>query len=234
MKLAIMQPYLFPYIGYFQLINAVDKFVIYDDVNFIKQGWINRNNILINNSAHLFTVPLSNQSSFSKINSVMINEKLYSPWVKKFIKSVELSYNKAPFFNEIFPLLHTFFLSEENYISNMASKSLKLISDYIGITTSFEYSSVEYANKYLNSQERVLDICKQEKATQYINPIGGIEIYTKELFENAGIELNFIKTNFIEYKQFKNEFIPGLSIIDVLMFNSKEKTKEMLVHFKLI
>ncbi len=234
MKLAIMQPYLFPYIGYFQLINAVDKFVIYDDVNFIKQGWINRNNILINNSAHLFTVPLSNQSSFSKINSVMINEKLYSPWVKKFIKSVELSYNKAPFFNEIFPLLHTFFLSEENYISNMASKSLKLISDYIGITTSFEYSSVEYANKYLNSQERVLDICIKAQADNYINMIGGQELYSKETFLEKGVVLNFIKSNTIEYKQYNDKFVSNLSIIDLLMFNDVLAIRQFLNNYKLI
>jgi hypothetical protein len=107
MKLAIMQPYLFPYIGYFQLISAVDKFVVYDDVNFIKQGWINRNTILVQEKRHLFTVPLINQSSFSKINEVFVNNKLYNSWRIKTLRTLEQSYKKAPFFKEIYGLVAT-------------------------------------------------------------------------------------------------------------------------------
>ena len=72
MKLAIMQPYLFPYLGYFQLIAAVDKFVFYDDVNFIKNGWINRNRLLISGKVNYITIPLSGASSFLKINQVLV------------------------------------------------------------------------------------------------------------------------------------------------------------------
>lgn len=232
MKLAIMQPYFFPYLGYFQLIHAADVFVIFDDVNYINKGWINRNNILVNGKTNLITLPLKEANQNKLIKDVELFDD--SRNIEKLLKTIEFNYKKAPFFELIHPIITDIMTSKLDNISAFNLNAITTICNYLDISSKIIPSSVIYNNADLKAQNRILDICKQEKATQYINPIGGIEIYTKELFENAGIELNFIKTNFIEYKQFKNEFIPGLSIIDVLMFNSKEKTKEMLVHFKLI
>ncbi len=232
MKLAIMQPYFFPYLGYFQLINAADVFVIFDDVNYINKGWINRNNILVNGKTNLITLPLKEANQNKLIKDVELFDD--SRNIEKLLKTIEFNYKKAPFFELIHPIITDIMTSKLDNISAFNLNAITTICNYLDISSKIIPSSVIYNNADLKAQNRILDICKQEKATQYINPIGGIEIYTKELFENTGIELNFIKTNFIEYKQFKNEFIPGLSIIDVLMFNSKEKTKEMLVHFKLI
>ncbi|MFE3867007.1 WbqC family protein [Flavobacterium sp. LS2P90] len=234
MKLAIMQPYLFPYFGYYQLINAVDKFVVYDDVNFIKQGWINRNNILVNGNSYLFTVPLNNQSSFNKINVTTVNEKIYFSWTNKFLKTIEQNYNKAPFYDEVFPLLKKVFQIDENHISSIAVKSLKLISDYIGIDTIFEDSSEKYKNQYLSSQERVLDICIKEQTNHYINPIGGLDLYSKQDFSEKGILLNFIKSKKVEYIQFNDKFVPNLSIIDMLMFNDISSIKIFINEYELI
>ncbi len=232
MKLAIMQPYFFPYLGYFQLIHAADVFVIFDDVNYINKGWINRNNILVNGKTNLITLPLKEANQNKLIKDVELFDD--SRNIEKLLKTIEFNYKKAPFFELIHPIITDIMTSKLDNISAFNLNAITTICNYLDISSKIIPSSVIYNNADLKAQNRILDICKQEKATQYINPIGGIEIYTKELFENAGIELNFIKTNFIEYKQFKNEFIPGLSIIDVLMCNSKEKTKEMLVHFKLI
>lgn len=234
MKLAIMQPYLFPYVGYYQLINAVDKFVVYDDVNFIKQGWLNRNNILVNGKPSLFSVPLENQSSFTKINGTMINLKLYPIWKKKFLKTIEQNYNKAPFFKEVFPIIKNTFDIETNNLSVLAINSLKIVSNYIGITTVFEDSSVIYQNQNLSSQNRVIDICIKENAATYINPIGGLELYSKTDFLEKNIILNFLKSNKIIYNQFNSEFTPNLSIIDVLMFNDVNAIKEFLTNYELI
>ena len=234
MKLAIMQPYLFPYIGYYQLINAVDKFIIYDDVNFIKQGWINRNSILANGKPYLYAVPLKNQSSFSKINETLINQKFYPTWKKKFLKTIEQNYNKAPFFNEVFPMIKSIFDIDTNNLSVLAANSMKTVSNYIGIPTVFEDSAVIYQNQNLSSQYRVLDICKKENATVYINPIGGLELYSKKDFLENNITLNFIKSNAINYKQFNHEFVPNLSIIDILMFNDINKIKGFLTNYELI
>ena len=229
-----MQPYLFPYFGYYQLINAVDKFIVYDDVNFIKQGWINRNNILVNGKSYLFTVPLKNQSSFIKINDTIVNEKVYFLWVNKFLKTVEQNYSKAPFYNEVLSLLKNIFQMEDEHISSIALKSLKLVSEYIGINTVFEDSTVIYGNQHLSSQERVLDICIKENANYYVNPIGGVDLYSKKDFLDNGIVLNFIKSKSLDYKQFNQEFVPNLSIIDILMFNNISSLKKNLNNYELI
>lgn len=234
MKLAIMQPYLFPYIGYYQLINAVDKFVVYDDVNFIKQGWINRNYVLVNGKPYLYTVPLENQSSFCKINETVINQKFYPIWRKKFLKTIEQNYNKAPFFNEVFPMIKSVFDINTNNLSVLAVYSLNIVSNYLGITTVFEESSAIYQNQNLTSQNRVLDICKKENASVYINPIGGLELYSEKYFSENNIKLNFIKSPTINYNQFNTEFVPNLSIIDVLMFNDVSTIKEFLTNYELI
>ena len=234
MKIAIMQPYLFPYIGYFQLINAVDKFVFYDDVNFIKQGWINRNNILVNNQKFLFSIPVEKISSFKKINQTKVNTNIFNKERKKLIKTIEQSYKKAPNYNEvkdfIFPVLN----AEFEYIYEYAKKSIIDTLNFLDIKTKIVNTSYIYINNELSSEARVIDICKQENASVYINPIGGKYLYKKENFENNNLKLCFVKTEDLKYKQFGEPFFPNLSIIDVLMFNSKDEVKEMLNKYTLI
>ncbi len=227
-----MQPYLFPYIGYFQLMNAVDKFVIYDDVNFINRGWINRNRILSNGKEHLFTIPLIGASQNKLINAIDIHQD--QAFFSKLIRSMTESYKKAPYYSEIFPVIEEILLNKEPNLSSFIHFSLTRIKEYLGIPTKIVKSSSVYNNEELKAQNRILDICIKEKAIHYINPIGGKEIYNQQLFENNSVELSFIKTNEIVYSQFKNDFIPGLSILDVLMFNSVDQTKSLLLKYQLI
>jgi hypothetical protein len=232
MRLAIMQPYVFPYIGYYQLISAVDKFVIYDDVNFINRGWINRNNLLVNGKAALFSIPLKNASQNRLINEISLMDD--PGWRTKFLKTAELAYKKAPHFNEIFPLLNDVMTSGSETISELAYRSIRSVCDYLSIDTVFVESSVVYGNSNLKAQYRILDICKKEQASHYINPIGGVEIYDRALFENDGIKIDFIKTDAVNYKQFLDAFVPNLSIIDVLMFNPAAKLRELLTQYELV
>ncbi len=231
-KLAIMQPYLFPYIGYFQLINAVDKFVVYDDVAFIKQGWINRNNILVNNYPFLFTVPVKNISSYSLILDIEVANGI--DWQTKLLRTIKYSYQKAPYYKRVFRIIENVFTSDNQYISKVAINSIKEVIKYLELSTELQDSSTSYTNNALSAQARVLDICQQELASQYINPLGGIELYSKNAFRNQGIELSFINSKPIRYKQVKNNFIPNLSIIDILMFNSPKEVKAMLQQYELI
>jgi WbqC-like protein family len=232
MKLAIMQPYIFPYIGYFQLIAAVDKFVIYDDVNFITRGWINRNNILVSNQSHLFTIPLKDASQNRLIREIEVMHG--NGWEKKFLKTIEQAYKKAPFFTEFFPVISAIVNADMRYISELACSSIYSIAEYIGIPTKFVNTSSIYDNVQLKAQERILDICRQEQVSGYINPVGGMEIYSKPLFEQSGIALNFLKTRLTPYRQFGGEFVPSLSIIDVLMFNSRESMIGSLNEYDLL
>lgn len=232
MKISIMQPYIFPYIGYFQLINSVDKFIVYDDVNYIKQSWINRNSILVNGKAFRFSVPLHKQSSFEKINKTLLIEKGYSEWADKLLKTIEINYKKSPSFHNVYPILEKFFKSKNYYISELALNSLKLVTEYIGITTEFVNSSEKYTNQDLTSQARILDICLREKVDTYINTSGGTKLYSKSDFLERNIDLKFIISEEIAYKQFNSNFIPRLSIIDVLMFNDVSTIKNFLCRCK--
>jgi hypothetical protein len=232
MKIAIMQPYFMPYIGYFQLINAVDKFVIYDDVNYINRGWVNRNKVLINGKSSMITVPLKEASQNKLINEIEVysNEK----WKQKMLKTIELAYKKAPHLNLVYPLLNKIINNNAATISEFNFTGIKAICDYLGITTSLVSSSEMYANNKLKGQYRILDICIREKANHYINPTGGMELYSNEVFSKEGISLSFIISELRPYKQFKNEFIPALSLIDVMMFNSTEEVNKMLNQYQLI
>lgn len=235
MKLGLMQPYFLPYIGYFQLIAAVDKFVIYDDVNFIKGGWINRNYIFVNNKSNLFTVPLKNASSFSLINQVQINLNLFRPWKRKFLKTLELSYKKAPYFEDVFFLLNDIFdTGKSDLINDLAIESIRSVCNYLKLDTEINKSSVGYQNSDLRGQSRVLDICKQEGATQYINAAGGIKLYSKEDFSKEGILLQFLRPTLQTDFRFPANAAPVFSIIDLLMFHSPETVREFLKQYELL
>ena len=233
-SIAVMQPYIFPYLGYFQLIASVDKFVFYDDVNFIKKGWINRNRILVNGSDYTFTVPLQKMSQNNLIFETYIKNEVYNDWKNKFLQTVELNYKKAPEFPKVYSMLTNFFEYEYVSISEIAIESIKLVSEYLELTTEFIVSSKTYSNKGLERQERLIDICKKEQKYHYINALGGQELYKKIDFINQGIKLDFLKSLPIQYKQFNNTFVPWLSIIDVLMFNSISDVNNMLKHYELI
>ena len=235
MKVAIMQPYIFPYLGYFQLINAVENFVLYDDVNFIKGGWIHRNRILVNNTDSLFTVPLSKLSSFSPINETKINEKSYEDWKKKFLRSIELAYKKAPNFLEVNSLIRRVLDNETLLISDLAINSIKEVSAYLKISVNIYVSSEHFSDsKSMNRVDRIISICEDLNSNVYINAIGGIDLYHKEEFKLRGMELFFIKSHLKPYKQFNETLVPGLSIIDVLMFNSVDEINNQLYNFDLL
>ena len=234
MKLAIMQPYFMPYIGYFQLINTVDKFIFYDDVTFIKQGWINRNQILISNQAKLFSVPLSNASSHTLIKDVLISDLRYEKWKKSFLSTLMFNYKKYKYYDVVKVLIERILLTPPKTISELAIKSVIEISNYLDLNTEFDVSSKNYDNNHLSGQHRVIDICQKENANTYINPIGGIDLYSKDVFSKEDIELMFINAHKTIYKQFSSEFVPFLSIIDVLMYNDKKRVLEMLNDFDLV
>lgn len=230
MKLAIMQPYFFPYIGYFQLINAVDKFVFYDDVNFIKNGWINRNRILINNSIKYFSVQLKGASSNKLINKVEFTDNRI-----KLKKTILMSYKKTPMFNKVWPVIEDCLDLDTSNLSELAIYSVKRVCQYLNVTKEFEISSKKYyASIGMDKAKRLKTICKMNGADTYYNLIGGQILYDKEDFKKESIKLSFIKPKVSTYKQFTGEFQPGLSIIDLMMFNSVEDIGAMLNNYEMI
>lgn len=232
MKLGIMQPYFVPYIGYWQLMNLVDQYVIYDDVNYIKRGWINRNRILVNGTPKYFNVPILGASQNLLINEIRVNHD--NAEINKKLRCIEEAYRRAPFYERVYPMIKDILLYEEDNIAKFIEHSFHVICEYLDIQTKLILSSDLEKDNTLRGQDKILAICRLLNATEYYNAIGGQDLYSFETFKAHGIQLNFVKTQDIEYKQFGNHFEANLSIIDVMMFNPKEKICEYLDAYTLI
>jgi hypothetical protein len=228
MKLAIMQPYLFPYIGYFQLIHAVDAFVVYDDVNYIKRGWINRNNLLAKGKAELFTLETSGASLHKLINEIGVGGNRL-----KLLTNIRHKYCKAPFFLEVFPLIEGILHAQEDNLAKFLTNSLQIVCRYLGLEPNWYVSSELGKIPGRKGQDKILNICDLLKADHYINPPGGRDLYDRELFANCGINLSFLRPSFEAYPQFGAEFVPFLSIIDVMMFNDRISCEKLLEDYSL-
>ncbi|MCI8567073.1 MAG: WbqC family protein [Lachnospiraceae bacterium] len=232
MNLAIMQPYFLPYIGYWQLLYAVDTFVIYDDVNYIKKGWINRNRLLEGGKPAFFQIDLKHVSQNKYINETERYQDMRQQ--SKLLKRIAICYKKALFFEEIYPIIEHIILDTEMNLAKYLENSIRYLADYLDIQTNIINSSGLKKDRTLKGQEKIIDICKRLDAERYYNAIGGTSLYNKEIFSLHGIELRFLESLTVDYVQFNNEFIPSLSILDVLMFNGKEKTKEYLTKFRFV
>jgi hypothetical protein len=254
MKLAIMQPYFFPYIGYYQLINSVDKFILYDNLNYIKKGWIHRNRLLIaKGSPEYFGVPVRDASSFRKIRDIEIDNS--NNWKDSLLKLIYYNYKSALYFNEIFPFVEKLFEHNDNYISEINYRTIKEVSDFLHIETEIQTENMKYSNlehelcntdseivevykktnpSVVTKDVRVLYICKNERAEIYINPIGGTTLYNKRMFEEYGVKLFFIKTLPYQYSQRSDQFFPHLSIIDVMMNCGKNVTINLLNWYEMV
>ena len=244
MKLAIMQPYFMPYIGYFQAMAAVDKYLLYDKVAFIKKGWINRNRIYIQNVGTQFiTIPLKNKSSFTNILDVQIDNT--TDWRSKMLNLIYYNYKRSLFFDVVYPLMENSIKQSSELISEYNFVVLNQIATFLDINTPIELSTdpmyegieeqlAKYDDSLLRKYDRIKFICQANNADNYINPIGGQDLYDKKVFAEHGIKLSFVQTEQFAYPQFAPEFIPNLSIIDVLMHNGKEGTKQLLNAYKLI
>lgn len=234
MKVAIMQPYFMPYLGYFQLINAVDTFLFFDQVHFIKKGWINRNRILVQQKDYLFTIPLVDVSQNKLIKETFIDEKSYPQWKAKFLKTITQAYKNAPYFDTTLSLLETILNHKTEQISELAMYSVLQIAKLLSIKTDFKTSTTIASILPSGKVEKLLFLCKMLNATEYVNPIKGQALYKKEAFLEAQINLHFLKSNRIQYPQFNHEYVADLSMIDVLMFNAPETISQYLKEYELV
>jgi len=228
MKFAVMQPYLFPYLGYYQLVYAVDKFVFYDDVTYIKGGYINRNNICSNGMPQRFTIPVPGMSS-----NILINKLSFDRNVKKQLKSIEQAYAKAPFFKDVFPIVRSVFTAEQRNVEYICRLSITKVMDYLHIDKSYYYSSELCYERHVPAANKLVNMSKTLDSNEYINSPGGKSLYDKGYFLEHKIKLNFIEIGDYKYNQNSNVFVPHLSMIDILMWNSRDEIIELLKKYKL-
>lgn len=233
MKLGLMQPYLFPYIGYFQLISACDLFVVHDDVQFIKGGWINRNRILLNTAPKYITLPIAQDHT-----EKTIMERSFSPAFASdkncILRQLEGAYKRAPFFRDTMALVETCFACEDTNVARFVTKTIEECCRHLGIATKVVISSALAKNSSTRGIDRVVEINKVLGSTHYLNPPGGMDLYSKSHFRETGLELVFVKPRAIIYRQFNDPFVPSLSIIDILMFNTLDASRQMLNYYDLI
>lgn len=225
MKLAIMQPYFLPYIGYFQLIASVDQFIVYDNIKYTKKGWINRNRMLQNGGDVMFSLPLKKDSDSLDV----VHRELAIDFDRlKLINQFKGAYRKAPYFEQTMPLIENIVRFEDSNLFTYLHNSIVEICKCLDIVTKIRVSSRIDMDHTLQGQEKVLALCQATNAKTYINAIGGMELYSKEKFQDKGIELKFIKSRPFEYRQFDRPFVPWLSMLDVLMFNPPDAIKSCI------
>ena len=227
-KLAIMQPYFFPYIGYWQLINSVDKFIFLDNVNYKKKGYINRNRINLNGTPHTITLPIKSASQNKFISEIEIHEARL-----KLLKTIYHAYSKAPLFTVVYPLLEQQILLDTKSLSVLLINSIVKISKYLQIETNFKKASELNISKNLKGQDRIISICKYFNSTQYINLPGGRNLYEKDIFKMNNIEIFFLEPNLKKINYFSNTNESYLSIIDLLMNKEFPIIKNYLNNFNL-
>lgn len=222
-KLAVMQPYIFPYLGYFQLIHAVDEFIFLDDANFIKGGYINRNSLLLDGRAHRFALPVQDISSFRTIR-----DHQYAEVSRKFFELLEHAYRKAPFFDDIYTLIFGVLSSPNRSVAAVNRLSIETTMEYLGLRRVLNESSSLDSTPTSKGLMRVINVCKQQGASIYINAPGGRSLYDPLHFKSQGLSLGFVEPHFSQYSQKTSTFVAGLSIIDLLMWNSPEEVTAML------
>lgn len=227
--LGVMQPYLFPYLGYYQLVMAVDKFVFYDDVTFIKGGYINRNNILANGKAQRFTVAVPGSSSNIKIRDLNFDVN-----VKKVLRSIEQSYNKAPYFQDVYQLIEETLQDKNRNVAHICSNSIKKVFEYLETEKEFYNSSDIGYDRSMSAADKLIAMSHIFDTQQYINTPGGRDLYDRTYFSNYGITLSFIEMRSCIYDQPTSEFISHLSMIDVLMWNSKKDVRQLLTKYEIV
>jgi WbqC-like protein family len=234
MRLAIMQPYVFPYLGYYQLLHAADRFVLFDDVNFIKKGWINRNRILLNGEPHTFTIPVRDMSQNRTIKDHAISDE--EGWRTKLLANLTHAYSKAPMFGEVFPVLERMFTEAEGSIASLAERSIRYVAERAGLTASIHRASDLALDQALKAQERILALCAHHGAERYINPANGAELYDEARFARSGIELRFLRMdNDLSYPQVGSKaHVPALSAIDALMHRTPEEIAALLARYRIL
>ncbi len=229
MNVAIMQPYFFPWIGYFQLIYQSDVFVLYDDANFIKQGYINRNSILVDGQAQRFTLPVPSASSFRRIG-----ELTFSVHVEKIARTLEQSYRKAPYFTGVMPLVEKALWNRDRDITTCCQVAIDGVSGYLGLEQKIVRSSSLTYDRNENAENKVIGICKALEGDRYVNSTGGRHLYSAKAFAEHGITLRFLQANNTAYSQGAHDFVPYLSMIDVLMHCEPELVRQALKNFSYV
>jgi len=232
MRLAVMQPYAFPYLGYFQLMHAVDRFVLLDDVTYIKQGWINRNRLLGPHGPLRFTLPVQGASSNRRLCDLFLTAD--TRWSDSLLRTIEQNYRRAPGFERAWPVVETSLRYPERRLTDWLRHSLEQVRAALEISTPLVSAADIHPAASCRGLDRVLEICGREGADEYLNAEGGRALYPAEIFTAHGIGLHFVEHQPRAYPQRGAPFVERLSIIDVMMFNAQADLARLLEDYQVV
>lgn len=232
MIVAIMQPYLLPYLGYFQLIGLAGEFVLHDDVQYIKGGWINRNRMLVNHASAWFTLSVRHADHALPIYARQWHD---SPKESAaVVRRLAAAYRQAPHFDEVMPVVRAALSFPTDNVADSLAHSLQVVCRHLGLATPVRSSRSLALDPNLAGQDRVIAICERLGAQTYVNPPGGVDLYDRPAFQARNLKLQFLQPSLTPYPQFGGPFVPGLSIVDVLMFNPIDRVRAMLKDYTLV
>ncbi len=232
MTLAGNQPYFLPYLGFWQLIHLSDLFLLADDYDFIRHSWINRNRILVNGQVQYFRVEIARGGPSRLIRDKQV---ALTPYLcRDKLKTVAMAYHKAPYLAEGYALAERILTCPERNLALFLEYSIREVCAYLGITTPIKHSSDLTGNSCFKREERIYDFCHRLGADTYVNLPGGQALYDREEFARRGIRLCFIQPELKPYPQSGGPFVERLSILDAIMFNSREQLHEMLDDYTFI
>ena len=236
-----MQPYFFPYLGYFQLISAVDGMLLYSHVNYIKRGWVNRNRVLARARGPVYvTVPVRDASSHRIIGDVEIDNS--TPWKSTMLNSIYHEYRRSPHFHQVYTFLEALLTRPYEKLDLLNIDTVRAVVSLLGINTNVSVANenhiamervLENTPSAERKTQRILELCRHEKASTYLNPVGGKLLYDKDVFRRNGVELQFLESIPTPYLQSAPGFVPHLSIIDVLFNCGVEGTRQLLDNYQL-
>lgn len=227
-----MQPYFFPYVGYFQLIGAVDLFIVYDNIKYTKKGWINRNRMLQGGNDVMFSLPLRSDSDALDVRDRALAAN-FDP--NKLLNQLRGAYDRAPHFADVFPMVERAVRHDDSNLFGFLNYALACACGHLGLTTPMRASSGIDIDHGLKNQDKVIALSKAVGATAYVNAIGGLALYDRAAFRQQGLDLKFIRAKPFEYAQFGDSFVPWLSIIDVLMFNPLDTVRTTVSsHYEMV
>lgn len=224
-----MQPYFFPYIGYFQLMKAVETFIMLDDAQYVERSWMNRNRINLNDRPAWITMPVRNAS-----RDLAINQRFYmlADGIPVINRKIQAAYSKSPFFADISAMLAGIFEYADANVARFNSNLLISVGRALDLHCQVHFAS-EFDNPlHFRGEARILDLCQRLGVTHYVNAIGGTSLYQNESFRSVGIRLSFIRTRTVPQQAPID--IGHLSIIHDMMQTGTECTRELLNMYDLV
>lgn len=227
MNVVILQPSYIPWRGYFGQIRKADLFIFYDDVQYDKHGWRNRNQIKTPQGKQWLTIPVHSKGVTEGIQIKDVRIDWSKPWTRSHLKALTFAYNKSPRFKDYLPLLSSFYDRRDECLAEFTIETTIALSRELGIAATRFLRASELHGIHGTRTDRLIQILKQVGAKHYISGPSAREYIEKAKFDEAGITLEYMEYHYPEYPQLYPPFDPNITILDLLFMTGKDAINYM-------